>query len=138
VFVCFAPRENPKIAIAVIVENAGYGGTWAGPISALLMEKFLNDTLRPERVKEVERIAAANLMPGWLAREQYVYDSTRAREWFKITKDSNYIKKYLRRAQPVQPKKDSSNKVPTKIAYRKPDLIGPEKNYFVTKKRGSA
>ncbi len=57
-FVCFAPRENPKIAIAVIVENAGFGATWAGPIAALMMEKYLNDTLRTERLKEVERIAA--------------------------------------------------------------------------------
>lgn len=32
VFFAFAPRVNPKIAIAVFVENAGYGGTWAGPI----------------------------------------------------------------------------------------------------------
>jgi len=138
VFVCFAPRENPKIAIAVVVENAGYGGTWAGPISALLMEKYLNDTLRPERVKEVERIAAANLMPGWLAREQYVYDSTRAREWFKITKDSSYIRKYLHRAAPPQPKKDSSNKVPGKIVYKPFDMMLPEKNYLLIKKRGTA
>ncbi|HEY8397762.1 MAG TPA: penicillin-binding protein 2, partial [Flavihumibacter sp.] len=71
VFVCFAPREDPKIAIAVVVENAGYGGTWAGPIAALMMEKYLNDTLRPERVKEVERIANTNLMPAYLVREQY-------------------------------------------------------------------
>ncbi|HEY1113725.1 MAG TPA: penicillin-binding transpeptidase domain-containing protein, partial [Chitinophagaceae bacterium] len=97
VFVCFAPRENPKIAVAVIVENGGFGSTWAGPIAALMMEKFLNDTLRPERVKEVERIAAANLMPGWLPREQYKADSTRARYWFGLTKDSSYIRKYLRR-----------------------------------------
>ena len=33
-FVCFAPRENPKIAVAVIVENAGFGATWAGPIAS--------------------------------------------------------------------------------------------------------
>jgi penicillin-binding protein 2 len=54
VFVCFAPRENPKIAIAVVVENAGFGSTWAAPIASLMLEKYLNDTLRPERVKEIE------------------------------------------------------------------------------------
>lgn len=41
VFVCFAPRENPKIAIAVVVENAGYGGVWAAPIASLMIEKYL-------------------------------------------------------------------------------------------------
>lgn len=42
VFMCFAPRENPKIAIAVYVENAGFGGTHAAPIAALMVEKYLN------------------------------------------------------------------------------------------------
>jgi penicillin-binding protein 2 len=65
-FVCFAPRENPTIAIAVVVENAGFGATWGGNIAQLLMEKYLTDSLRPERVKKAAEIAAANLMPaGW-------------------------------------------------------------------------
>jgi penicillin-binding protein 2 len=137
VFVCFAPRENPKIAIAVIVENAGFGGTWAGPISSLLMEKYLNDTLRPERKKEVERIASANLMPSWLARVQYIEDSTRARYWFGLTKDSSYIRKYLRKATPPPaPKKDSSAPRP-RIVLREPDLAEPEKT-FQLKKKGTA
>ncbi len=41
VFIAFAPMDNPKIAIAVIVENAGYGGTWAAPIASLMIEKYL-------------------------------------------------------------------------------------------------
>lgn len=41
VFICFAPRENPKIAVAVYLENAGFGGTWAAPIASLLIEKYL-------------------------------------------------------------------------------------------------
>ena len=97
-FVCFAPREDPKIAIAVVVENAGYGSTWAAPIASILMEKYLNDTLRPERIKKVDEIAAANLMPSYLNRLQYIEDSTRAFRWFEMTKDSAYIKKYLPRS----------------------------------------
>jgi penicillin-binding protein 2 len=100
-FVCFAPRENPKIAIAVVVENAGYGATWAGPIAALMMEKYLNDTLRPERVKEIERIAAADLLPSYLVREQFKQDSIRAFNWFKITKDTSVIKRFLQKTTPV-------------------------------------
>jgi penicillin-binding protein 2 len=41
VFVCFAPRENPKICIAILVENAGFGATWAAPIASLMVEKYL-------------------------------------------------------------------------------------------------
>jgi len=45
VFFAFAPRENPKIAIAVFVENAGYGGVVAGPIASMMVEKYLRDTV---------------------------------------------------------------------------------------------
>jgi penicillin-binding protein 2 len=45
VFIAFAPKENPKIAIAVFVENAGFGGTWAAPIASLMIEKYLTDTI---------------------------------------------------------------------------------------------
>ncbi len=101
-FVCFAPRENPQIAIAVVVENAGFGSTWAGPIASLIMEKYLNDTLRTERLKEVERISSTNLMPDYLDRLQYIEDSIRAFKWFEMTKDSNYIKKYLAPPAPAR------------------------------------
>jgi penicillin-binding protein 2 len=93
-FVCFAPRENPKIAIAVVVENAGYGATWAAPIASLLLEKYLYDTLRTERLKEVERIANANLIPKYLVRMQFKSDSARAARWGKETGDSSRWIKY--------------------------------------------
>ncbi len=62
-FVCFAPKDNPRIAVAVIVENAGFGATWAGPIGAFIMEKYLNDTIAADRLSEVERISKADLIP---------------------------------------------------------------------------
>ena len=40
-FIAFAPKDNPKIAISVIVENAGYGSEWAVPIASLMIEKYL-------------------------------------------------------------------------------------------------
>jgi penicillin-binding protein 2 len=49
VFIAFAPRENPQIAIAVYVEYAGFGGTWAAPISALMIEKYLKGEISDER-----------------------------------------------------------------------------------------
>lgn len=45
IFIAFAPRTNPKIAISVYVENGGFGATWAGPIASLLIEKYLKDTV---------------------------------------------------------------------------------------------
>lgn len=59
-FVAFAPRVNPKIAIAVCVENAGYGATWAGPIASLMIEKYLTGEIkRPDLEK---RMFEGNLM----------------------------------------------------------------------------
>jgi penicillin-binding protein 2 len=54
VFIAFAPMEDPKIAIAVYVENSGFGGTWAAPIASLCMEQYLTDTItRPEVMKKM-------------------------------------------------------------------------------------
>src|SRR6185503_12535322 len=94
-FVCFAPKENPRIALAVTVENAGFGATWAGPIARIMMEKYLNDTLQTKSKEDLERISNADLMPKYYVRKQYIADSTRAFEWFKMTKDSSFIKKYV-------------------------------------------
>ena len=61
IFIAFAPKDNPKIAIAVVVENAGdYGGTWAAPIASLMMEMYLNRKVI--RVKKEERIFKADLI----------------------------------------------------------------------------
>ncbi len=47
-FVGFAPRENPTIAIAVVVENAGFGATWAAPMASLMMEQYVQGTVERE------------------------------------------------------------------------------------------
>jgi penicillin-binding protein 2 len=130
VFVCFAPRENPKIAVAVIVENAGFGATWAAPIGSLLVEKYLNDTLRTERLKEVDRIKDADLMPGFLPRLQWIADSSRAEEWLKITGDSARIKKYLNKGyKPYTPPPTKGKAPQTVIGAILPDrkkLVKPQ------------
>jgi penicillin-binding protein 2 len=59
-FIAFAPFENPKIAIAVFVENSGYGGTWAAPIASLLIEKYL--TRNVKRHELMRQIKEANFM----------------------------------------------------------------------------
>lgn len=72
-FVAYAPRINPKIAIAVCVENSGYGATWAGPIASLMIEKYLYDTVSASRKGLEERMFTANVIP----RYTYVIDSAR-------------------------------------------------------------
>jgi len=54
IFIAFAPKDNPKIAIAVYIENAGFGGTWAAPIASLMIEKYLTDSISsPLKEKEI-------------------------------------------------------------------------------------
>ena len=56
VFICFAPKDNPKIALAVYVENAqGGGGTWAAPIAGLLVERYLNGEVKRKDVEKMYR-----------------------------------------------------------------------------------
>jgi penicillin-binding protein 2 len=61
VFYAFAPKENPKIAIAVYVENGGWGGTYAAPMASLMIEKYLNDTISVSRKWVETRILEATL-----------------------------------------------------------------------------
>jgi penicillin-binding protein 2 len=63
IFFAFAPKDNPKIAIAVYVENAGYGGTYAAPIASLMIEKHLTDSIHQSRHWLEKRMLDANLMP---------------------------------------------------------------------------
>lgn len=77
IFTSFAPRRNPQIAVAVVVENAGYGATWAGPIATLLMEKYLNDTISSESVATLERVSKADLIPAAIKHWYYQKDSIR-------------------------------------------------------------
>ena len=54
IFMAFAPVDNPQIAIAVVVENAGFGSTWAAPIASLMIEKYIRGNItRPNIEKRV-------------------------------------------------------------------------------------
>jgi penicillin-binding protein 2 len=60
IFFAFAPKDNPKIAIAVVVENAGFGATWAAPIASLMIEQYLTKK-HDTRPALVERMVKGNL-----------------------------------------------------------------------------
>jgi penicillin-binding protein 2 len=93
-FVCFAPRENPRIAVAVIVENGGHGSAQAAPIASLLVEKYLNDTISTSRLELEDEITSRNLMPNYLVRRQFKADSGRAADWARQRGDSTRWIKY--------------------------------------------
>jgi penicillin-binding protein 2 len=60
VFVCFAPKTNPKIAVAVFVENSGAGGSFSAPIASLVLEKYLKGKVLRTDVEQ--RILTMNLL----------------------------------------------------------------------------
>ena len=52
ILVAFAPKDNPKIALAVYIENGGYGSTIAAPITSLLIEKYLKGEIERKYVEK--------------------------------------------------------------------------------------
>lgn len=87
VFFAFAPKDNPQIAIAVYVENAGWGASYAAPIAGLMIEKFLHDTIATDRKALEEKMAKSNLIQKFL---------------------ENKVKKHLETAaKPLAPRRDS-------------------------------
>ena len=62
VFICFAPKDNPRIAVAAYIENAGFGTTWACPIASLLVEKYLKGEISAARKPMEDRVLNTNLI----------------------------------------------------------------------------
>lgn len=62
VFICFAPKDDPKIAVAAYVENGGFGATWAAPIASLLTEMYLNGEISTGRKQLEEKMLNSNLI----------------------------------------------------------------------------
>ncbi len=60
IFIAFAPKENPQIAVSVVVENAGFGSSYAAPIASLLIEKYLTDSITRTWIEK--RILETNLL----------------------------------------------------------------------------
>ena len=62
VFICFAPKDDPKIAVAAYIEHGSFGARWAAPIASLLVEKYLNNEISPSRKALETRVMEGNLM----------------------------------------------------------------------------
>ena len=64
IFIAFAPKENPKIVLAVFVENGYWGGRWAAPIASLMIEKYLNGTIKRSWLED--RMLNGSLMSEYM------------------------------------------------------------------------
>ncbi len=147
-FCAFAPRENHKIAIMCVVENSGrFGGTYAAPITTLMIEKYLNDTIADNRKALVEIKAKANLIPPLMLQKMKSRDSLqRARDEERMLKnelknisdtlqsEDNPGESELRidRTRDDKQKKDTPNKKPVKT-----EMIVPEKKRTPAVKKDS-
>ena len=138
-FVAFAPRDNPQIAIAVICENAGFGASSAAPIASFMIEQYLKDSItEPDRKAKVEAISKLNLMPPRIYRELRYRDSLMhskdtsyllAKGYIKIIKDTMDMDEQddqdaLDKLKKAKQKEDQKKKeLPDKIE-NKPNLEG--------------
>ena len=109
IFAGFAPKDHPKIAIAVFVENAGFGATYAAPIASLMVEKYINDTIAQNRIPLQERMFNAHII-------QYTSDSTKA----PVMTKTDSLKQ-------AQQKKDSLQKIKTPQDALNKNKSGPVK-----------
>ena len=102
IFVAFAPKDNPKIAIAVFVENGYWGARWAGPITSLMIEKYIKKKITR---KDLEK----RMLEGSLQGEynKYLPKKPEADTLINVRVDSN-----VKIAAPIKPevKKDTTKK----------------------------
>lgn len=71
IFVAFAPKDNPTIAIAVFVENGYWGNRWAGPIATLMIEKYVNGKITREDLEK--RMLSGSLEDEYKKIENIIY-----------------------------------------------------------------
>jgi len=115
-FVCFAPKDNPTIAVAVVVENAGFGATWAGPIAGLVMEEYLNDTLTKESKTKVDYLSNVDLMPA--AIKQWYVQNNKTEMLTPIEYNNDELAdiwdmEMVSEVAPIKPKVDTLKKIDT-------------------------
>lgn len=114
VFVAFAPRQNPKIAIAVLVENGHYGATWAAPITSLMIEKYIRkDSITRKDLEK--RMLEGSLKFEYEKVTNGFYSMTKA-EKEKLLQEKLEKEKLEkeRKTKPGEAKKPEETKVPAK------------------------
>ena len=77
IFIGFAPKDNPKIAIAVFIENGYWGTRWAAPIASLMIEKYLSKEIKRKYLENY--IINGNLMEEY--KKPYLNTNFKINEW---------------------------------------------------------
>jgi penicillin-binding protein 2 len=72
IFIAFAPKENPKIAIAVTIENGYWGSRWAAPIASLMIEKYLTGKVQRKAIEK--RMLEGDLSEEYQKQLQKIYN----------------------------------------------------------------
>ncbi|GHT62758.1 penicillin-binding protein 2 [Bacteroidia bacterium] len=70
IFMAFAPKDDPKVAISILVENGGYGATYAVPMGRLMIEKYLNGRISESDKGIEDRIKNATILRNVLPKKQ--------------------------------------------------------------------
>lgn len=102
IFVAFAPKDNPKIAIAVFVENGYWGSRWAGPITTLMIEKYINKKISR---KDLEK----RMLEGSLQSEYNKYISKPILDTLINTTISKTLNKEMRKEEEIKVKDSTKN-----------------------------
>ena len=102
--------------MAVVVENAGFGATWAGPIAGLVMEKYLNDTLTKESKTKVDYLSNVDLMPA--AIKQWYVQNNKTEMLTPIEYNNDELAdiwdmEMVSEVAPIKPKVDTLKKMDT-------------------------
>jgi penicillin-binding protein 2 len=77
IFIAFAPKDNPQIAISIIVENGYWGSRWAAPISSLMMEYFITGKVSREAL--MERMIEGDLSEEYEKQQQLIQEKQAAK-----------------------------------------------------------
>ncbi len=75
IFILFAPVEDPKIAISVIIENGGFGSHWAGPIASLIAEKYINHNVNRKGLEKKIMTSGLKKIYNYIARMKQLNNS---------------------------------------------------------------
>lgn len=143
-FGAFAPRENPRIAIAVMCENAGYGATSAAPIASLLIEKYLKDSISGnDRKAKIEQLAKMDLIPPQMKRQMAKRDSLRQAQQMaaakKAARDTSGVQEAPEEMETEStPTKPNPAKTPKKDSGRTAAVLPEELRKSTTVKRKTA
>jgi penicillin-binding protein 2 len=119
----FAGRDNPKIAIAVICENAGQGAWAAAPIASLLVEKYLKDSIRgKERNDMLVEFENKNLIPRLMKMEMLKMDSLK-----RIRENQQLIQQRLNKEASDSADSEENTEPEIKAVPSKPKTIPPKR-----------